>query len=250
MTQADHDAPATGDPAEHAHHADPSDDGAAWDEESTTRVVLVRHGESHWNVEQRLQGHSGSGLSRAGHDQARAVAAWLAVTLGPVQVVSSDLQRARETADHVAAALASDVVEDPDLRERSWGTWEGRTVAELTADDSDAWRRRAIGEDVAAEVGGESGPDLAARVVPAIRRHAADREAVVLVSHGGSIWHGLHGLLGLPDMTLGGVANTGVSEVLLTGDGHGWLQCYNLQGHLGADGVPAGTSVAPGRHRA
>ncbi len=231
-------------------HADPSDDGAGWDEVSTTRVVLVRHGESHWNVQRRLQGHSGSGLSPAGHDQARAVADWLAATLGSAPVVSSDLQRARETAGHVASALASDVVEDPDLRERSWGAWEGRTVEELTAEGSDAWRRRATGEDVAGEVGGESGPDLAARVVPAIRRHAADREAVVVVSHGGSIWHGLHGLLGLPAMTLGGVANTGVSEVLLTGDGHAWLQSYNLRGHLGPDGLPAARSAAGARHRA
>lgn len=246
MTSTDHDARDGGDGGE---HADPSDDGAGWDEASTTRVVLVRHGESHWNVERRLQGHSGSGLSPTGHDQARAVATWLAATLGPAAVVSSDLRRARETAHHVAVALGAEPVEDPDLRERSWGTWEGRTVEELTAEDSGAWRRRATGEDVASEVGGESGPDLAARMVPAIRRHAVDRDAVVLVTHGGSIWHGLHGLLGLPDMTLGGVANTGVSEVLLTGDGHAWLQTYNLQGHLGFDG-PFGSSTSRTRRNA
>lgn len=238
MTADDRDATdrheADGSPARGApdDRGDPSDDGQAWGDESSTRVLLVRHGESHWNVEHRLQGHSGSGLSQRGHQQARAVAAWLATTVGAVPVVSSDLQRARQTADHVAAALDVDVTVDPDLRERSWGDWEGRTVADLTAEGSSAWRRRAAGEDVAAEVGGESGPGLAARVVPAIRRHAKDRNAVVLVSHGGSIWHGLHGLLDLPALTLGGVANTAVSEILLTADGHAWLQAYNLQGHL------------------
>ncbi len=225
-----------GDDASDDHH-DPSDEGPVGDV-SVTRVLLVRHGESEWNVERRLQGHSGPGLSPAGHDQGRAAGAWLAAMLGTAPVVSSDLQRARETADHVAAALGVEVTEDPDLRERSWGAWEGRTVEELTAEGSSAWRRRTDGEDVAPEVGGESGPDLAARVVPAIRRHASGREAVVLVTHGGSIWHGLHDLLGLPGMTLGGVANTGVSEVLLTGDGHAWLQSYNLQGHVGLDGIP------------
>lgn len=230
--------------------ADPSDDGASWDDEVATRVVLVRHGQSHWNVEHRLQGHAGSGLSRHGHDQARSLASWLAAMLTSAPVVSSDLQRARETATHIGSAMGVEVTEDRDLRERSWGTWEGRTVAELTAEDSVAWRRRATGQDVAPEVGGESGPQLAARMVPAIRRHARGRDVVVLVTHGGSIWHGLHALLDLPNMTLGGVANTGVSEVLLTGDGHAWLQSYNLQGHLGVNGAPFARPDGRQRHHA
>ncbi len=225
---------------------DPSDESSPG--ATATRVVLVRHGESRWNVEQRLQGHSGPGLSARGHDQARAVGAWLAATLGATPVVSSDLPRALETAEHVATALGTDVAIDPALRERSWGRWEGRTVAELTAEGSPEWQRRADGEDVADEVGGESGPALAARVLPAVRRHARNRDVVVLVSHGGSIWHALHALLGLPDMTLGGVANTGVAEVLLGVDGHAWLQAYNLQGHLAGDGARATEPGARGRH--
>lgn len=221
-------------------NGDASDDGDASHRgvDTATRVVLVRHGESLWNVEHRLQGHSGPGLSDRGHGQARALGAWLAVTLGSAAVVSSDLPRAHETAEHVATALGTEVVADADLRERSWGDWEGRTVEDLVAERSSTWRRREAGEDVAEEVGGESGPVLADRVSLALRRHAAGRDAVVLVSHGGSIWHVLHRLLDLPDMTLGGVANTGVAELLLAGDGEAWLQSYNLQSHLDVAGAP------------
>lgn len=230
---------------------DPSDEGRpADDDTATTRVVLVRHGESGWNTEHRIQGHSGPGLTARGHAQARAVAGWLAATIGPVPVVSSDLARARETAEHVVAATGVALAFDPDLRERSWGSWEGRTVADLDAEGSSAWSRRAGGEDVADEVGGESGPVLAARVVPALHRHAADRDAVVLITHGGSIWHALHHLLDLPDMTLGGVANTGVAEVLLGADGHAWLQGYNLVSHLGPDGTPFADPGTRQRHHA
>lgn len=199
-----------------------------------TRVFLVRHGESVWNAQRRLQGHGGVGLSEAGRRQAEAVAGWLAETLGPAPVVSSDLARARETAEPIAAALGADLQLDEDLRERSFGEWEGRSVHELTTEDSPLWRRWADGEDVATEVGGESGPALADRVVPAVRRHAEGVDAVVLVTHGGAIWHGLHALLDLPPLTLGGVGNTGVSEVLLV-DGHSWLQAYNVQPHLAPD---------------
>lgn len=224
-------------------------DGSGTDDEETgaggtggTRVFFVRHGESVWNLEHRLQGHSGPGLSEHGHDQARRLGAWLAETVGRADVVSSDLPRATETAAHVAAALGTDVVVDQDLRERSWGRWEGRTVDDLVAEDSSAWNRRALGEDVAEEVGGESGRALADRVVAAVERHVRGRQAVVLVSHGGSIWHALHRLLALPAMTLGGVANTGVAEVLVAGDGSVWLESYNRQAHLAGGGNAMGDS--------
>lgn len=202
-----------------------------------TRVLLVRHAESVWNTQRRLQGHGGVGLSETGRRQAEALAGWLAGTIGPAPVVSSDLARARETGEVIATALGADLQVDPDLRERSFGDWEGRSVEDLTAEDSPLWQRFADGEDVATEVGGESGPDLAGRVVPAIRRHADGVEAVVLVTHGGSIWHGLHALLDLPPRTLGGVGNTALSEVLMV-DGHAWLQSYNAQPHLPPDDGP------------
>lgn len=199
-----------------------------------TRVVLVRHGESRWNTQRRIQGHSGVGLNETGRRQAEAVAGWLATSLGPAPVVASDLARARETAEPISAALGADLQIDENLRERSFGDWEGRSVEELATENSPLWQRWADGEDVATEIGGESGADLAARVVPAIHRHAEGVDAVVLVTHGGAIWHGLHALLELPPRTLGGVGNTGVSEVLLV-DGHAWLQTYNVQPHLAPD---------------
>lgn len=200
-----------------------------------TTLLLVRHGESAWNAEHRVQGHAGSGLTELGHQQAKATAAHLGDALARAVVVASDLVRATETAAPIAAALGAEVVLDPDLRERSFGTWEGRTVAELAEEGSDEWRRWRAGEDVATLVGGESGAQLTARVLPALQRHAEglDEAVLVVVTHGGVIWHGLHALLDLPAMTLGGVGNASISEVLV-GSRDAWLQAYNVQAHLAA----------------
>lgn len=201
-----------------------------------TRMWLVRHGQSTWNATGRIQGQSGEGLSPLGARQAVATADWLAETLGRALVVASDLARAHETALPVAAALGADLAVDPALRERSFGRWEGRTVADLEAESSDLWQEWAAGEDVVARAGGESGPEMTARVVPALRGHARRAGAegvddIVVVSHGGVIWHGLHGLLDLPPLTLGGVGNASVSTVLFAGD-RTWLETYNGQVHL------------------
>jgi broad specificity phosphatase PhoE len=203
----------------------------------TTRLWLVRHGQSTWNAEGRIQGQSGEGLSAMGRRQARAVAAWLADTLGHALVVSSDLPRARETAEPVATALGADLSVDRALRERSFGRWEGRLVADLEEESSDLWRQWARGVDVVARAGGESGEQMSARVTPALRGHARrGREAgrdVVVVSHGGVIWHGLHDLLDLPPLTLGGVGNASVSTLLFASE-RTWLDAYNGQAHLPA----------------
>ena len=201
-----------------------------------TRMWLVRHGQSTWNAEGRIQGQSGAGLSPLGMRQAVAVAEVLAETLGGALVVTSDLTRARATAEPVAVALGADLAVDPALRERSFGNWEGRTVAELEAESSELWRQWAAGEDVVARAGGESGAQMTARVVPALRGHARRAQAagaddVVVVSHGGVIWHGLHDLLALPPLTLGGVGNASVSTLLFAA-GRTWLEAYNGQAHL------------------
>ncbi len=190
------------------------------------RLLLVRHGESHWNIEGRIQGQLCSGLSDRGHAQAAAFAAVHAGELrdlldtdpDAVQLVSSDLQRARETVAPLAAALELDVTPDPRLRERAYGAWEGRSHAELATEEPDRWRRWTSGEDVTGEIGAETAAQLADRVAPAVlswHDRVPEGGCCVLVSHGGSIWHGLHRLLSLPPRSLGPVGNTAVAELLL-----------------------------------
>jgi glucosyl-3-phosphoglycerate phosphatase len=190
------------------------------------QLLLVRHGESRWNAEGRIQGQACAGLSARGHAQVQA----LADSVGPglarrvaadpagVRLVTSDLQRATETAAPLGRLLGIDPVHDRRLRERSFGSWEGRSHSELAIDEPERYRRWTTGVDVMGEIGAESAAELADRVAPALAEllTATPRGGVtVAVSHGGSIWHGLHRLLHLPPRSLGPVGNASVAEVLL-----------------------------------
>jgi broad specificity phosphatase PhoE len=137
-----------------------------------TILLLVRHGETDWNAEGRLQGHTDRPLNDYGRRQAAALAAQLAQERLDA-VYASDLARARETATIVAAALGLPVELDPDLREKDWGTWEGLTSTE---------RDRV-------EFVGESTEAHRTRMLAALRRIAERHPAgrVLVVTHGGSV---------------------------------------------------------------
>jgi len=95
-----------------------------------TTILLARHGETDWNRERRVQGHTARPLTDEGRGQALALADELAGE--PIDAVySSDLVRAHETARIVAERLGLDVVVLPQLRERDFGTWEGLTDDEI-----------------------------------------------------------------------------------------------------------------------
>ena len=137
-----------------------------------TELLLVRHGETDWNAEGRLQGHTDRPLNEYGRRQARGLADELAGEELDA-IYSSDLARARETAEIVGERLGLPVVLDPDLREKSWGSWEGLTPAE----------RHEI------ELVGESTEEHAARTLRALRRIAERHPGgrVLVVTHGGSL---------------------------------------------------------------
>jgi broad specificity phosphatase PhoE len=157
------------------------------------RVILVRHGETTWNAEQRLQGQDNAPLSRRGVLQAKRFAAF-ARALAPTRVVSSDLGRTRETVDLLGF---TDVPTDKRLREIDMGEWTGRIKPELEAERRDeylAWRAGAF-----TPRNGEAWEVFRARVAAAIRdclkQCAGDTLAVV---HGGVIRAACHEFLGLP----------------------------------------------------
>ncbi len=152
---------------------------------STTRIVLVRHGESEWNTVGRFQGHADPPLTASGRSQARELAETLA-DIGIAAVYTSDLRRAAETADVLGVHLGLEVRVDPDLREIDVGAWSGLTRDEVRERYPDGWTRwlaGGIGHD------GETSEQLTERVVASVERiGAAHPEAtVVVVSHGGSI---------------------------------------------------------------
>jgi probable phosphoglycerate mutase len=97
-----------------------------------TRLLLVRHGESTWNAQSRWQGQADPPLSPLGEQQAEEAAERLAEIASITVVWTSDLVRARRTAELIAARLGVDRVRDePRLRERDVGSWSGLTRAEI-----------------------------------------------------------------------------------------------------------------------
>ncbi|HKD94409.1 MAG TPA: histidine phosphatase family protein [Gaiellaceae bacterium] len=138
-----------------------------------TTLLLVRHGETDWNADGRLQGHTDRPLSDFGRRQAQRLADELDGERLEA-IYSSDLSRARETAEVVGERLGLSVELDPDLREKDWGNWEGLTAVE---------RDRV-------EFVGESTEAHQERMLRALRRiserHPGDG-TVLVVTHGGSM---------------------------------------------------------------
>jgi probable phosphoglycerate mutase len=151
-----------------------------------TRVIAIRHGETAWNSESRIQGQTDIGLNAAGAWQASRLPAALADE-GIEALYSSDLRRTLDTAGPLAAACGLPVVADAGLRERCFGAFEGHTFAEIEARwpaQSERWRRRDADFGPA---GGEVLADFYARSVAAATRLVAAHpgQAVALVTHGG-----------------------------------------------------------------
>lgn len=115
-----------------------------------TRIILIRHGETAWNAERRLQGHIDIALNGEGERQADALAAALTGERFDA-VVSSDLQRAHQTARAVAAMHGIAVKTDPALRERCYGAFEGLLYAEIEQrypTEFAAWQARDVDSTV------------------------------------------------------------------------------------------------------
>jgi broad specificity phosphatase PhoE len=146
-----------------------------------TTLFLARHGETDWNRELRIQGSSDIALNQLGREQAWALADELAeVALDAIY--SSDLSRARETAEAVAARHRLEVRLDPRLRERAFGSWEGLTREDIVA----------LGNG--ARHDGESDDEVRERVLEAVQAiaDAHPGEHVLVVAHGGALntlWH-------------------------------------------------------------
>lgn len=155
-----------------------------------TSLLFVRHGETTWNVAKRWQGQADTPLTSEGERQARRVAERLA-SEGErpwTRLVSSDLQRARRTADAIGEALGLRVESEPRFRERDVRDWSGLTHAEVEALDPEAYRAFRRGDPTLRLGGGESTLDLRERALDAVRDlHAAADAHVIVVTHLGLI---------------------------------------------------------------
>ena len=151
-----------------------------------TRILAIRHGETTWNQDQRLQGQLDIPLNERGHWQAARAAE--ALREEPIAAVySSDLARAHQTARAIAALQGLEVRPHTGLRERHFGAFQGKTWTELEVEEPEAtlaWRTRV--PDFAPG-GGETLLQLRARIAAALDEIAACHagEQIVVVAHGG-----------------------------------------------------------------
>ena len=200
-----------------------------------TRIIAVRHGETAWNVDTRIQGQLDVPLNDNGRAQAQRLARALAgETIAAIY--SSDLARAHATAQAVGGATGIAVLTDRGLRERAFGRFEGRTFAQIETEGPDEalrWRRREPGF---APEGGESLLQLRQRVVETA--HAlADRhrgEQIVLVAHGGVLDVLYRAATGqeLQAPRTWELGNAAINRLLRTADGLtlvGWADAQHLQ---------------------
>jgi len=214
-----------------------------------TRVIAVRHGETVWNAEMRMQGQLDTALSGRGRWQA-AQAGRALVGEGIETIVASDLARALDTAQAIAAAVGLPVATDMGLRERCFGIFEGHTYADIDArwpEEAARWRRHdpAFGPE-----GGESLIAFYDRAVAALTRiaAAAGGRTLLVVTHGGvldCLYRAATRIaLGAPrSWELG---NAAINRALFTGDGFtlvGWGDDAHLDGEAlddaGEGDVPA-----------
>jgi len=166
------------------------------------RLILLRHGQTEYNATRRMQGQLDTELSTRGVEQARAVAL-LMREFGVSKIISSDLARAKRTAEIVAGVLGLELSEDKRLRETHLGDWQGKTHEEVDRASAGLrahWRNNAGWAPPA----GESRLDVARRARPVVDELMAtygdwDGSAVLLVAHGGTISALTSNLLGLEE---------------------------------------------------
>jgi glucosyl-3-phosphoglycerate phosphatase len=208
---------------------------------ATRRLVLLRHGQTADNAAGIWQGHRDSVLSDLGREQAAGAAGALAA-YRPRLVVSSDLQRARDTAEAVAAACGLPVRLDPQLREVDVGQWQGRSTAQVRESHPELLAAMGRGEDIRRGATGETLAELAVRVGAALEDVAAElqpHELAVVVGHGVSGRAGVAALTGLNQMqalqVLGGLRNAHWAVLTETSPGGGapvtahWrIEAWNL----------------------
>jgi probable phosphoglycerate mutase len=201
------------------------------------RWFLVRHGETDWNVECRAQGQSDTPLNDLGLSQVERLAARLA----PVPFAAayaSDLKRVTDTAKAILDGRSLLLQKIPELREKSYGEWEGMTYKDVEIKYPDLFKRLFEDDFSFAPPGGESDSELFTRIKAVVNRlkavHTGD-ESVLVVGHGGSLRAFVLCLLGLPleYMWRFRLVNASVSTVSVFTDGVGaTLDLWNDISHL------------------
>jgi probable phosphoglycerate mutase len=202
----------------------------------TRRLLLLRHGRTAWNAQRRFQGQADPPLDEVGRAQAYEVAGIVAA-LRPGMLVSSDAERAMQTAEIVAEIAGLPVIAEGRLRERGLGHWEGLTRDEVALRYPDEYADWIAGGDVSRR-GGETRAEVAERALAAFAA-LPDIPTTVLVTHSATAMALTNALLGIPQGVhpLGPLANCHWSD-LYSENHDGSAPAWRMRGHnLGAPGA-------------
>jgi len=222
-----------------------------------TRIVAVRHGETVWNAEMRMQGQLDTALSERGRWQARRAAASLGDE-GIEAIFASDLERAYDTAQALATRIGLPIATDTGLRERGFGVFQGHLYADIDVRWPEAAARWRHHDPDFGPEGGETLREFSARAVAACTRIAAAHpgRSIAIVTHGGvldCLYRAAAGVdLSAPrSWELG---NAAINRLLYTPRGFtlvGWSDTAHLEGVTLDDGsegdpaLPVATPAAP-----
>ncbi len=201
-----------------------------------TELVFIRHGETDWNRQHRFQGQIDVPLNATGLAQAQRLAARLGAE-PPALLVSSDLQRAQQTAAPLATAWARAPLLAPGLREQSFGLLEGLNIPQIQQQHPELWRDWLIQQSDYALPGGESTRQFHSRVWQAVQALVAQHggQRLVVVTHGGvldMLWRSARGepLDGLRQCL---IPNTGINRMRWAG-GQLHVDAWGDDSHLEA----------------
>lgn len=197
------------------------------------RLMIVRHGQTAWNKLMKAQGHTDIPLDEEGQNQASLLARSLS-GFQPHEVWTSDLARARSTAEVLQKSLGGKLRIDSRLRERSFGTYEGMAFRDLSAQLHAKQDLEGVDALTVRPPRGESLKDAFARIKPVADEIFKSRESRIIVAHGASC------ALLVAHLAKGGVetsrafrfGNTGLTEFLRRPDGLFQLVRYNDMSHL------------------
>ena len=204
----------------------------------TTRFCIVRHGETAWNAEHRVQGQLDVPLNAIGRAQAQAAAKVLSRERFDA-VYSSDLSRAQQTAQPTASSFSMQILLERDLRERHYGIFERLTYAEVKVRYPEDYARFEARDPEYAFRTGESLRDFSVRSVAVLSRIAErhEGESILVFTHGGVLDKLYRFVTGLPlsaprDF---GIPNAGLNRIELTSSGwqiRAWADVGHLEGAL------------------
>ena len=201
----------------------------------TTRLCIVRHGETAWNAEHRVQGQLDIPLNEIGFRQAQAVGGVLKEERFDA-IYSSDLVRARQTADPIASFLSLKILLEKDLRERHYGIFERLTYAEVKIRYPEDYARFEAREPDYAFRTGESLKDFSERSIKIITA-IADRhqgQSILVFTHGGVLDKLYRFITGLPLSAPRnfGIPNAGLNRIEVTPSGwqiRSWADVAHLE---------------------